>query len=292
MTGQAFHGNTNMKSEYLRRVRTHKDQHEMIQEEGWNNGRGDAIGCILHGDDPSEFETTLGIPSILACVMNSIFLRLSPELAMDFPEAFLSSIQPGTDLSGVWSKTALWLLADPQEGMTKLSQFGDAVHDIADLYRNGCTDVSRWVELSQSAQRYLHRELDRASRARDAKDHVAYCEIKVSHFAYRSAYETAAAASYLLKGEAKSACRSAGRSLARAARAYLEDSGEPAYHEACKRQSIKVLEFLRTSMSASVQRVEVSCPTCGQRLRLPVGRVGCAQCPVCQRLFDADTGAH
>jgi uncharacterized Zn-finger protein len=43
------------------------------------------------------------------------------------------------------------------------------------------------------------------------------------------------------------------------------------------------------ALGETPERVVVACPQCGRQLRLPAGRRGSVQCPLCQRAFEAAT---
>jgi uncharacterized Zn-finger protein len=43
----------------------------------------------------------------------------------------------------------------------------------------------------------------------------------------------------------------------------------------------------KTSPTIQNERIEVSCPGCTSRLRIPIGRQGRVSCPRCSRIFEA-----
>lgn len=86
----AFHGSQEIKNKYLSRLKAHYIADEIIQGIGWENGKGCAVGCTLKGLPNSE--------------------------AKKFPAQFLSSIEPGVDLSKVAIKFKIWLLIDKDFG--------------------------------------------------------------------------------------------------------------------------------------------------------------------------------
>jgi hypothetical protein len=74
---KAFHNKPEIKEEYLQRIRTHKAADQIIHGSYWENGKGCAVGCTIHGNDHSRYETELGIPKNIAYLEDSIFEGLS-----------------------------------------------------------------------------------------------------------------------------------------------------------------------------------------------------------------------
>ena len=226
---RAFHNKPALKEHCLYQIRIPKMREEVSQMAGGNDGR-DAVGYIIPGHCVLDFEIELGIPNVLGSTLNSIFLRLPSETAVDFLEAFISSIEPGADLSGIWQKMAAWLLADRDEGISKFALSGaEVIFEIAELYRNSCTEISRWVVLAKSVNEKWQRDLWQAVHATRANDNIECRRLSASRFAFEAAYLAANAGQYLLENKAERACRSADMSLWQAAKAYFEDGGEEAY---------------------------------------------------------------
>ena len=211
----AFHGDPKIKQKYLDRVRAHATADEIIQGKYWENGKGCAVGCTIHGSDHEKYETKLGIPSQVAYLEDSIFEGLPLDKAKLWPEKFLKAIKPGADLSKVFPRFVIWMLIDPKDGVWQYA-FEDgksAIKGIADLYERRLRDDEperdEWAERAAEAER-----AERAARAAWAAE------------AERAARAAGAAGA----AEAARAARAAG--AARAARA-------------AECQSKKLLELLR-----------------------------------------------
>ena len=95
---QAFHGSVKVKNIYLRRVKAHAQADEIIKGQYWENGKGCAVGCTIHGSQHSKYESELGIPEWLARVEDSLFEGMSNKKAKKWPFRFLKAIKPGADL--------------------------------------------------------------------------------------------------------------------------------------------------------------------------------------------------
>jgi hypothetical protein len=109
MTLLAFHNDNAVRQKYLDRVRAHKDADEIIKGAYWENGRGCAVGCTIHGSEHARYETELGIPQALARLEDRIFEGLTNGLAKEWPLRFLQAVPLGKDLSLVSWKFLHWL---------------------------------------------------------------------------------------------------------------------------------------------------------------------------------------
>jgi hypothetical protein len=110
----SYHSDPSIKSNYLARVAGHADADEIIKGRYWENGKGCAVGCTIHGETHESFERELGIPQMLAWLEDVIFEGLPNRLAKTWPERFLLSIAPGRDLSPVGWRFLHWLLTESE----------------------------------------------------------------------------------------------------------------------------------------------------------------------------------
>lgn len=94
-TLEAFHGDQAVKDKYLALVQHHRELDNLVQGQGWDGGRGCAIGCTLEKYDHSRYPEELGLPVWLAYLEDHIFEALPPDEAKEWPAAFLEAIQPG-----------------------------------------------------------------------------------------------------------------------------------------------------------------------------------------------------
>ena len=134
---RAFHNKPSVKRTYLSRVRVHAKADQIIHGTYWENGKGCAVGCTIHGSEHSKYETELGIPRILAKLEDVLFERMANGHAKAFPLQFLSAIKVGADLSMVWPKYAHWMLLDPEHGVmrfAKIEKTKAAILRVGELY--------------------------------------------------------------------------------------------------------------------------------------------------------------
>lgn len=135
----AYHGDPAVKAKHIARVRAHREAGRLVQEIGWENGRGCAVGCTLESYDHRGYPQILGIPIDLPYLKDVLF-ELQPNVdAQLWPERFLAAIRPGVDLRGVWSEWAYWMLLDPCHGMIQhagdFPEVAAAIRDSAEICR-------------------------------------------------------------------------------------------------------------------------------------------------------------
>ena len=152
---RAFHDDSEIKAKYLARVRAHRAADELIRGEGWDGHRGCAIGCTLDAYEHSRYPIELGIPEQLAYLEDWLFERLPVADAMAWPERVLTAIHVGADLSRVWPEFAIWMLTDPEHGVSQYAVDGGtraSIAGVADLYRR-TDDVSQdeWAAAREAA---------------------------------------------------------------------------------------------------------------------------------------------
>jgi hypothetical protein len=183
---EAFLGKPDVKEFYIARVRAHREADQLIHGIYWEHGKGCAVGCTVHSGDHSAYERGLGIPRLLARLEDGIFEALPNGDASLWPERFLSAIEVGADLSMVWPRFAVWMLADPTWGVLQFARSArskKAIQDVAAAYRSvaeGHSEAPDWRALRAAAADY-------AAAAAYAADYAA---------AYAAAYAADYAADY------------------------------------------------------------------------------------------------
>ena len=249
---RAFHGNPAIKATYLARVRAHREADELIHGTYWEDGKGCAVGCTIHGSDHSDYERKLGVPTILAYLEDRLFESLPAEAAQQWPAAFLEAIPVGADLSLVWPKFAVWLLTDPQDGVVRFA-WGKGRHAItwvSELYQRMCAGQSvsldEWTA-ARAAVYDAYASGNAAWAAAGGGGVATYAARKAAIEATRTARATGEATA----GTDEEAAWAATGATRTAAYASLGASGnagvDAARAAATKRQAEKLLELLRTA---------------------------------------------
>ena len=146
----AYHGSKELKAKCLDIMARHRKADTLVQNHGyWSDGKGCAVGCMLHTLSPgsesnhSMYNDLIGVPEELARLEDCIFEGLPAEQAKKWPERFLKAINPGADLSMVWPKLAVKLLVDPDHGVVRHVDKGSSqekpIVAVADLYK-------KWID--------------------------------------------------------------------------------------------------------------------------------------------------
>ena len=125
---QSFHGKQSVKNKYLKRVVDHKRADQIIKGTYWQDGKGCAVGCTIHGGDHFAYETELGIPAWLAFLEDGLFEAMPNEDAKEWPGRFLRAIPIGADPAAfdrVKSRFLHWMLVDEKDGLIAISEAED-----------------------------------------------------------------------------------------------------------------------------------------------------------------------
>ena len=159
----SFHGEQEIKDMYLTRLKGHYEADEIIKGTYWQHGKGCAVGCTIHSNLHRNYETELGIPSVLAYIQDSLFELMTNEQAKEFPIKFLEAIPVGVNLKNVWIKLIIWLLIDFENGVinvVKLDTEKRLIEDIAGVFKLSLTEkVSNiiWNDLIRNLRDYSHK---------------------------------------------------------------------------------------------------------------------------------------
>lgn len=135
-----------------------------------DEGRGCAVGCTINtfaeltGDKLDHslhqlYETFIGVPRSLARIEDGIFEQMDRDDALEWPERFITAIEPGADLSLVPYHLALRFLTDDPgpvvDALQDVPDEEDAVIALADAYRRyidtGQIDVDAYRKLERPA---------------------------------------------------------------------------------------------------------------------------------------------
>ncbi len=153
----AYHNDPAVKEFYLARVRASRAADDIIHgsygHAANSHWRGCAVGCTLHDPDGNHaaYETELGVPRILANLEDGIFESLPLARSLDWPLEFLQAIPVGADLSLVWPRFAVWMLADEHYGVVRFAKTNEqraAIRRVAELYQRQVigetVDIEDW----------------------------------------------------------------------------------------------------------------------------------------------------
>ena len=69
----AWHGDAELKNATVATMAAHRKADRLVKGLYWENGRGCAVGCLIHGSDHALYEPRFGIPQALARLEDTIF---------------------------------------------------------------------------------------------------------------------------------------------------------------------------------------------------------------------------
>ena len=90
-----------VKAKYTARFAAHRAADEVIQGQGFDNGRGCFVGCTLDNYDHTRFPVELGWPEWLARLADCLFEGLPKEQAPQFGTDLLQAVPIGVDLEPI-----------------------------------------------------------------------------------------------------------------------------------------------------------------------------------------------
>ena len=133
---RAYHGDPAVKAKYIARMRAHQKADELIHDMYWKNGKGGAIGCTVHSNDRTAYETDLGMPEWFASLEDMIFENLSEAASFRFPMRLLSAIPVGfAEWDRLYHKFCAYVLRDIcRFDRTVFPDVAAAVDDIVRLH--------------------------------------------------------------------------------------------------------------------------------------------------------------
>lgn len=113
----AFHGNMQLASATITRIKKHVDAKQIKQGIYVTRTANEirflsSMGAIIYGSNGSAAESLYGIPSDLMELQESLFDHLEKSKAPQWPLWFVSVMRCGSDLHSVSSDFFIWLLAD------------------------------------------------------------------------------------------------------------------------------------------------------------------------------------
>ena len=171
---KTFHGKQSVKDKYIERVKAHAKADEIVQGSYWENGKGCAVGCTIHGNDHKKYETELGIPEEIAHLEDTIFENLSNEEAKDFPLRFLEAVPVGVDLSHVIPELVIWQFEDKEHGLKNIKEVQEDkelcgfCEEVVALYKRELQADTP----SQDEYQELYKRIDRARARTGARTRV------------------------------------------------------------------------------------------------------------------------
>ena len=116
----SFHNDPLVKAKYTARIKAHAKADEIIKGQYWQNGKGCAVGCVIHSTNHKAFEIELGIPEWLAKLEDVIFEALPNGDAKSFAVNFLDAIPVGVNLEHVKWRFCAFILKENIERVLAL----------------------------------------------------------------------------------------------------------------------------------------------------------------------------
>ena len=215
----AYHGSQTEKDAILKQLQLHYDADEIVHGTYWENGKGCAVGCTIHGSDHAQYEPRFGIPQALAHLEDIIFEGMSNGKSKEWPLRFMRAIKPGAHLEHVqWAFLSRILTDEKITPGINHPVVKDAVARVAVLCAAWATGTP--IEESAAASAAWSAARSAASAARNATASAARSAASAAWSAASAARSAASAARNATSAawSAASAARSAASAAWSAAR--------------------------------------------------------------------------
>src|SRR5208337_1034787 len=106
-----------VKDFYLARAKAHFDADEIVHGQYWKEGKGCAVGCLIHSNSHSNLAKELNIPVEMAYLIDRLFEGIPNGTAKSFPVRFIEAIPVSAELDGVMDRYFHALLSDKDQGV-------------------------------------------------------------------------------------------------------------------------------------------------------------------------------
>ena len=150
----SYHNDPKVKAKYTERFAAHRAADEVIQGQGFDEGRGCFVGCTLDAYDHSRFPIELGWPEWLAQLADVIFEGIPKAEAPQFGTDLLAAVPIGVNLEPVRSRFLLTVQRRNLERIKDRTTPGadaciTAVKAVIDLLEQ---DVAAWSAAESAAE--------------------------------------------------------------------------------------------------------------------------------------------
>ena len=203
----SYHNDNAIKTKFVARARGHQKADEIVKGQYWGDGKGCAVGCLVHSSSHLQLSSELGIPLGMARLIDRLFEGMPTENAKKFPLRFVQAIPVGKDLNAVMDRYYFTLLSDEKMGSIAFAshKVKPSIQTVIDLY------ARRIAKDNPSTEEWIKaRRADAASYAAAAYAAAAYAAA-ADAADDDAAYAAAAAAAAAYAADAADAAADAAR---------------------------------------------------------------------------------
>ena len=165
-TKSAYDNNPEIAAQIRAQVQHHYDADEIIHGKYWEDGKGCAVGCIVHSSDHSKFDEIFGEGGeACAYLLDALFELIPNENAKELPRRFSLAVKSGADMRMVVPQWIYWTLTEHVKP-TAYPQFQPFIDAVTAMYKEwGRTGVRPHYRAYLSDQADLASMASRADRA-------------------------------------------------------------------------------------------------------------------------------
>jgi hypothetical protein len=165
-TKSAYDNNPEIAAQIRAQVQHHYDADEIIHGKYWEDGKGCAVGCIVHSSDHSKFDEIFGEGGeACAYLLDALFESIPNGTAKELPRRFSLAVKSGADMRMVVPQWIYWTLTENVKP-TAYPQFQPFIDAVTAMYKEwGRTGVRPHYHAYLSDQADLASMASRADRA-------------------------------------------------------------------------------------------------------------------------------
>jgi len=165
-TKSAYDNDPEIAAQIRAQVQHHYDADEIIHGKYWEDGKGCAVGCIVHSSDHSKFDEIFGEGGeACAYLLDALFELIPNENAKELPRRFSLAVKSGADMRMVVPQWIYWTLTENVKP-TAYPQFQPFIDAVTAMYKEwGRTGVRPHYRAYLSDQADLASMASRADRA-------------------------------------------------------------------------------------------------------------------------------
>ena len=165
-TKSAYDNDPEIAAQIRAQVQHHYDADEIIHGKYWEDGKGCAVGCIVHSSDHSKFDEIFGEGGeACAYLLDALFESIPNGTAKELPRRFSLAVKSGADMRMVVPQWIYWTLTENVKP-TAYPQFQPFIDAVTAMYKEwGRTGVRPHYHAYLAYQTYRSHLASLASRA-------------------------------------------------------------------------------------------------------------------------------
>lgn len=150
---QAFHNDPAVKQKCVDKVQADMDAGNLVRGEGFRDGRGCAVGCMLDSYDHRLFPEALGMPVWVAHLIDFFHENTSEKVWPSFALRFLKAVPVGANLDLIKAPINIFILTRNKNRVVGLQYLDESVRSQVVAAIDACIALHQSAETTETAAR-------------------------------------------------------------------------------------------------------------------------------------------